>query len=63
MSTSKISAADVDLSQPIAVVLREGTRDAHERAEHSKGAQWLTRGELDREEYARFLMLLWHVYE
>lgn len=63
MSTSKTSTVDVDLTQPIAVLLREGTHAAHERAEHSRGAQWLTRGELDQEEYVRFLMMLWHVYE
>ncbi|KAI1793352.1 hypothetical protein LXA43DRAFT_239595 [Ganoderma leucocontextum] len=63
MTASKTSTADIDLSQPIAVILREGTHAAHERAEHSRGAQWLTRGDLDREEYARFLMMLWHVYD
>ncbi|TBU59217.1 hypothetical protein BD310DRAFT_425757 [Dichomitus squalens] len=63
MSSNKVPTAGVDLSQPIATVLREGTREAHQRAEHSQGAQSLTRGELDREEYARFLMLLWHVYD
>ena len=53
----------MDYSQPIAVVLREGTREAHERAEHSKGAQYLTCGGLEKTEYVRFLMMLWHVYE
>lgn len=53
----------VDLSEPIAAILRKGTAEAHEQAEHSQGAGWLTRGELDREEYVRFLMMLYHVYE
>ena len=44
-------------------ILREGTHAAHERAEHSKGAQWLARGELDKQEYVRFLMMLYHVYK
>ncbi|KAG8813244.1 hypothetical protein FRC18_002601 [Serendipita sp. 400] len=51
-----------DLSQPISVLLRKGTQQAHEAAEHSQGAGWLTRGELDREEYIRFLFMLWNVY-
>ena len=53
----------VDLSQPVANILREGTHQAHERAEHSKGAQWLARGELDESEYIRFQIMLYHVYE
>lgn len=53
----------VDLSSPISTILRDGTSQAHEAAEHSPGAGWLTRGELDRDEYIRFLMMLWHVYE
>ena len=28
-----------------------------------EGAGWLVRGELDRDEYVRFLMMLYHVYE
>ncbi|KAH9891550.1 hypothetical protein C8Q73DRAFT_649648, partial [Cubamyces lactineus] len=53
----------IDLSQPVANILRQGTAEAHERAEHSQGAKWLARGELDKEEYVRFLMMLWHIYD
>ncbi len=56
-------ASIVDLSKPVADILREGTHAAHARAEHSKGAQWLARGELDKQEYVRFLMMLYHVYK
>lgn len=52
-----------DLTQPVATLLRLGTAEAHERAENSQGAGWLTRGELDKSEYVRFLMMLYHVYE
>lgn len=52
-----------DYSQPIADLLRQGTAAAHEKAEHSEGAGYLTRGELDKEEYVRFLMMLYHVYK
>ncbi|THH00819.1 hypothetical protein EW026_g1777 [Hermanssonia centrifuga] len=61
--TSVSTATEVDWSQPVAALLRIGTAQAHEKAEHSEGAAWLTRGELDREEYVRFLMMLYHVYE
>ena len=57
-----MATADYNLSLPLATLLRQGTAAAHESAEHSPGAGWLLRGELDREEYARFLMMLWHVY-
>ncbi|KAF7980646.1 hypothetical protein HWV62_37460 [Athelia sp. TMB] len=51
------------LSQPISKILREGTADAHRAIEDTQGAAWLIRGELDRSEYLRFLMMLWHVYD
>lgn len=64
MASAKTSSATVtDLSLPIADILRKGTAEAHERAEHSQGAKWLARGELDKEEYVRFLMMVYHVYE
>ena len=50
-----------DYSQPMATLLRLGTAQAHERAENSQGAGWLTRGELDKLEYVRFLMMLYHI--
>jgi heme oxygenase (biliverdin-producing, ferredoxin) len=56
-------AESIDLSQDIATLLRIGTAAAHDKAEHSEGAGWLVRGELDEEEYVRFLMMLYHVYE
>ena len=52
----------IDYKQPLASVLKAATAVAHESAEHSQGASWLTRGELDKDEYVRFLMMLWHVY-
>jgi heme oxygenase (biliverdin-producing, ferredoxin) len=53
----------VDSVPSVSALLRQGTKAAHEKAEKSVGAAWLLRGELDREEYVRFLMMLWHVYE
>ncbi|KAI0769036.1 hypothetical protein BD413DRAFT_478063 [Trametes elegans] len=63
MASTTTATCNIDLSQPVANILRQGTAAAHERAEHSQGAQWLARGELDKEEYARFLMMLWHIYD
>ncbi|KAI0044609.1 hypothetical protein FA95DRAFT_1562063 [Auriscalpium vulgare] len=54
---------ELDLTLPIATLLRDGTAQAHESAETSQGAGWLTRGELDKAEYARFLIMLWNVYD
>ncbi|KAH9949730.1 heme oxygenase [Amylocystis lapponica] len=53
---------DLDFKLPIASLLQKGTAEIHERVENGRGAGWLVRGELDREEYARFLMMLWYIY-
>ncbi|KAG1748568.1 hypothetical protein EDB19DRAFT_210682 [Suillus lakei] len=53
---------DYDFSLPIASLLRVGTSEAHEAAEHSQGGVRLVKGELNKEEYVYFLMMLWHVY-
>lgn len=53
---------DYDFSLPMASLLRIGTSKAHEAAEHSQGGVRLVKGELDKEEYVYFLMMLWHVY-
>ncbi len=58
-----MTSVDADWSQPVAALLKAGTAAAHDRAEHSDGAGWLARGELDKDEYVRFLMMLYHVYE
>ncbi|KAJ7625285.1 hypothetical protein DFH06DRAFT_1104027 [Mycena polygramma] len=52
----------VDLSQPLSDVLKEGTKKVHEEIEVSPAAEAMLRGELDKEEYIRFLMMLWHIY-
>ncbi|KAJ7213844.1 hypothetical protein GGX14DRAFT_444245 [Mycena pura] len=56
-------SAVVDLSQPLSDVLREGTKKAHEEVEVSPAASAMLKGELDKEEYIRFLMMLWHIYD
>lgn len=54
---------DYDFSLPMASLLRVGTSKAHESAENSQGGVRLVKGELDKEEYVYFLMMLWHVYD
>jgi hypothetical protein len=51
-----------DLSQCISLLLRKSTAKAHQAAEQSMGAEWLVKGLLDKEEYVRFLMMLWKIY-
>ncbi|KAG6836700.1 hypothetical protein H0H93_004676 [Arthromyces matolae] len=50
-----------DLSLPLATLLRESTRKAHETVENSQGANALLSGRLPEEEYIRYLLMLWHL--
>lgn len=52
-----------DYNKPLATLLREGTLEAHDTVAMSPGAKLLLSGELDKQEYIRYLMMLWHVYE
>ncbi|EGN98509.1 hypothetical protein SERLA73DRAFT_139003, partial [Serpula lacrymans var. lacrymans S7.3] len=58
-----VTNISTDFSLPVSTLLRTGTAVAHQAAENSQGGVWLTRGELDREEYIRFLVMLWHIYD
>lgn len=53
---------DNDFSLPMATLLRIGTSKAHDEV-NSLGGIRLLRGELDKEEYVCFLMILWYIYE
>ncbi|KXN88096.1 Heme oxygenase 2 [Leucoagaricus sp. SymC.cos] len=53
----------LDLSQPLPTLLREATKKAHERAETSSGAKLLLSGNLPKDQYIQFLMMLWRVYD
>jgi Heme oxygenase len=50
-------------SQPLAALLRESTQNIHGTAESSPGAIALLSGRLRKEEYVRYLMMLWYIYE
>jgi len=53
----------IDYSKPLATLLRESTVEMHDQVAVSLGAKRLASGQLSREEYIRYLMMLWHVYE
>ncbi|GLB38615.1 putative heme oxygenase [Lyophyllum shimeji] len=53
----------IDFSLPLATLLREATHEAHEIVAKSPGATAMLSGRLDREEYVRYLMMLWHIYD
>jgi len=55
--------AEVDMAQPASSILRAGTAKIHEEIRTSKGASYLAKGELDREEHIRYLMMFWHIYK
>ncbi|KAG9094444.1 hypothetical protein FRC07_011302, partial [Ceratobasidium sp. 392] len=52
----------IDYSQPISVLLRTSTVRAHDAVQNSDSAAKLLRGELPRDEYIYFMMLLWKIY-
>lgn len=54
---------NLDLGLPISELLKIGTQRAHADAEHSEGAKELMRGTLGLEEYIRWNVILWRVYE
>ncbi|KZO92718.1 heme oxygenase-like protein [Calocera viscosa TUFC12733] len=53
----------IDWTRPVSELLRTGTKRAHEDVEHSPGAARLAKGELSKEEYARWCVALWCVYD
>ncbi|KAG8989454.1 hypothetical protein FRB90_002237, partial [Tulasnella sp. 427] len=58
-----MTEASLDLSLPISALLRAATAAAHQSAETSAGAKGLLAGRLPREEYTKFLFILWHLYD
>ncbi|KAK7028849.1 hypothetical protein VNI00_014862 [Paramarasmius palmivorus] len=55
-------SSSIDFSRPLSDVLRECTKEAHQHIETSAAATALLSGQVTKEEYVRFLMMLWHVY-
>jgi heme oxygenase (biliverdin-producing, ferredoxin) len=53
----------LDWKLPLSTLLKVGTAVAHETTENTKGASMLAHGQLDKDEYVRYLIMLWHVYE
>jgi len=57
-----MSLDGLDLTQPLSAILRESTKAAHDKIQHSSGAAKLLSGELSKESYVHFLMMLHHIY-
>jgi len=55
--------SQLDYSLPLSTLLQKGTLETHDRISKSQAASWLTHGELDKEEYVRYLMMIWHIYD
>ncbi|KAF8895607.1 hypothetical protein BD779DRAFT_1500478 [Infundibulicybe gibba] len=55
--------SNTDWTQPLATLLRNSTFEAHEEVAHSPNAMLMLSGKLERDEYVRYLMMLWYVYE
>jgi len=53
----------VDYSRPLAALMRDSTMEVHDVVANSEGAKMLNSGRLPKQEYVRYLMMLWHVYE
>lgn len=58
-----VTSESLDLSLPISALLRAATAAAHQSAETSAGAKGLLGGRLPKEEYTKFLFILWHLYD
>lgn len=62
MSTIR-SEPIVDVNQPASTLLAAGSMKLHEEIDQRWVATLFGNGELDREEYARYLMTLWRAYK
>ncbi|KAJ3531504.1 hypothetical protein NMY22_g8130 [Coprinellus aureogranulatus] len=56
------ASRQVDCSQPLATLVRASMDEAHTVATATRGQRLLLAGKLPREEYIRFLMMLWYIY-
>ncbi|KAF5333001.1 hypothetical protein D9758_015193 [Tetrapyrgos nigripes] len=56
------SISSYDYNLPLSEILKQSTKAAHDEVATSPEAGKLLRGELSKEQYARYLMMLWHVY-
>ncbi|KLO08548.1 heme oxygenase-like protein [Schizopora paradoxa] len=63
LSLADASQASADLALPMSKVLRLATKEAHTEIESSDAASLLAHGKLSKEEYVRYLMMLYYVYD
>ncbi|KAI0297672.1 hypothetical protein BC826DRAFT_1000627 [Russula brevipes] len=58
-----VTEGKLDLSLPMSSLIRQMTAADHQRVSNSEGAGRLLRGELNKDDYVRYLAMLWHVYD
>ena len=58
-----LDVPELDFNDKISSLLKDGTARAHVQAETSEGAGALIKGELELQEYIRWLAVLWRLYE
>ncbi|KAG8933619.1 hypothetical protein FRC01_007970 [Tulasnella sp. 417] len=56
------SSSTLDYSKPFSQLLKDATKDIHDTISKSEGAKALTSGTLQRDEYVRYLIMLWYLY-
>lgn len=56
------SRPNVDFTAPLSVLLHQTSVTVHDANERGTERGWLTSGRLDKEEYVRYLMMLYNVY-
>ncbi|KAF8630923.1 hypothetical protein AX17_005280 [Amanita inopinata Kibby_2008] len=54
--------SQIDYTQPLAALLRNSTLEVHDEVANMPGVKMLTRGELPKDAYVQYLMMLWHIY-
>lgn len=62
VATLPETESQVDFSQSLPILLRGATKAIHDETTNMEPVGWLTRGELSKEEYVRYLMMLYHIY-
>lgn len=55
-------ADTLDYSKPFSQLLKDATKQIHDIISKSDGAKALTSGTLERDEYVRYLIMLWYLY-
>ncbi|KAG8963483.1 hypothetical protein FRC03_002952 [Tulasnella sp. 419] len=58
-----IEEPELDLTLPLSTLLRDSTVRAHDEVAQSEGAKALLGGHLPKDDYVKYLFMLWHLYD